>query len=107
MAISPQLGKYSKQVVKKNHLTFSVLCDTGNRLASQFGMVFSLPDDLREIYSKFGINLARFNGDNSWTLALPGRFILDRQGLILSADVNHDYTKRPEPADIIEVLKKL
>ena len=86
-------------------LTFSVLGDKENRVASQFGLVFSLPDELRGIYGNFGIDLERFNGDDSWTLALPGRFIMDQQGTIISADVNPDYTKRPEPSEIIDILK--
>ncbi len=105
MVISPQLEKYSKQVAKKHNLTFSVLCDQGNNVASQFGLVFKLPDDLRGLYSSFGADLERFNGDDSWTLPMPGRFILDQQGKIISADVNADYTVRPEPGEIIGILK--
>lgn len=104
VAISPQLEKYSKQVARKLNLTFNVLADKGNKAASAFGLVFTLPDELRGIYAKFGIDLERFNGDDSWTLALPGRFVLDQQGTVLSADVNPDYTKRPEPADIVGML---
>jgi peroxiredoxin len=107
VVISPQLEKYSKQVSKKNNLTFSVLGDSGNKAAAQFGLVFKLPDDLRGLYSSFGIDLVRFNGDDSWTLPMPGRFILDQQGTILSADADHDYTKRPEPSDIIRILKSV
>jgi len=106
VAISPQQEKYSRQVVKKHNLTFTVLCDPGNKVASQFGLVFKLPDDLRKVYSDFGIDLARFNGDDSWTLPMPGRFILDLQGKVVSADVNPDYTVRPEPAEIIKNLKE-
>jgi peroxiredoxin len=84
-----------------------VLCDSGNKVASQFGLVFSLPDDLHGLYSNFGIDLERFNGDDSWTLPMPARFILDQQGTIVTADVNPDYTIRPEPGDIIEILKAL
>jgi peroxiredoxin len=105
VAISPQLEKYSKQIAKKHNLTFNVLCDKGNKVASQFGLVFTLPGDLQGLYSSFGADLERFNGDDSWTLPMPGRFILDQQGNILSADVNPDYTIRPEPGDIIEILK--
>ena len=105
VVISPQLDKYSKQVIQKNNLTFSVLGDTGNKVATQFGLTFTLPDDLRAVYSNFGIDLARFNGDESWTLPMPGRFVLNQNGMILSADVNPDYTKRPEPTDIIQTLK--
>jgi peroxiredoxin len=103
--ISPQLEKFSKQVAKINNLTFHVLCDSGNRVASEFGLKFALPDDLRELYADFGIDLERFNGDDSWTLPIPGRFILDRQGTIISADCNPDYTIRPEPENSVKILR--
>jgi peroxiredoxin len=103
--ISPQLAKYSKQVAKKHNLSFHVLCDQGNRVASQFGIVFSLSDDLHKLHDSFGIDLERFNGDDSWTLPMPSRFILDRQGIIINAEVNPDYTIRPEPEEIIEIIK--
>ena len=105
VVISPQLEKYSRQVVKKHHLSFNVLSDRGNIVASLFGITHTLPDQLKELHDMWGMNLERFNGDNSWTLPMPGRFILDRQGIILHTDVNPDYTKRPEPDDIIEILK--
>ncbi len=82
-----------------------VLSDQGNTIASRFGLVFRLPEDLRVIYKNFGIDLEKFNGDDSWTLPMPGRFIIDQQGTVLSKDVNPDYTIRPEPADIMNVLK--
>jgi peroxiredoxin len=107
LVISPQLEKYSKQVSKKHNLSFSVLSDQGNKVASQFGLVFSLPDDLRQIYSNFGIDLERYNGDDSWTLPMPGRFILDRRGTIIHRDVHPDYTKRPEPAEIVDILASI
>jgi len=103
--ISPQLEKYSKQIAKKLDLTFPVLADRENTVASQFGLVFRLPDDLRDIYRNFGIDLERFQGDNSWKLPMPGRFILDQHGEILTADVNPDYTKRPEPSEILNVFE--
>ena len=105
--IFPQLAKYSRQVVKKNHLTFSVLGDPGNTVASSFGLAFTLPEDLRAIYKKFGIDLERFNGGDSWQLPMPGRFLLDRRGTIVHRDVHPDYTKRPEPAEIIDIVASI
>jgi peroxiredoxin len=100
------LKNIQSRLQRKNNLTFGVLSDQGNTVASQFGLVFKLPDDLSELYSSFGIDLVRFNGNDSWTLRMPGRFILDQQGTILSADVDPDYTRRPEPSDIINILGK-
>lgn len=104
VAISPQLAKYTKQMAKKHSITFSVLSDPENKVASKFGLVFSLPDDLRKLYLQFGINFKRFYGNGFWTLPMPGRFIVNGQGTIIQADVHPDYTKRPEPEDIVKVL---
>ena len=107
MVISPQLDKYSKLMVKKHKLTFPLLRDEDNQLASQFGLTFMLPDDLAELYNQFGIDLVRFNGNDSWTLPIPGRFILDQKGNVVSAEANPDYTHRPEPSEIVKELKSL
>ncbi len=104
MVISPQLEKYSKQVVKKNKLTYPVLCDSSNGAASDFGLTFSLPDDLKALYQKFGIDLKRFNGNDDWQLAMPARYIIDKGGIIVDSHVNPDYTQRPEPAELPALL---
>ena len=107
VVISPQMEKYTKQVAKKHHLTFSVLGDPGNKVAEQFGLVYTLPDDLRELYSQFGIDFNRFYGNSSGKLPMPGRFILNSKGTIIDLDVHPDYTKRPEPAEIVHILKSI
>lgn len=83
------------------------MSDEGNQTASRFGLVFKLPDDLREIYAEFGIDLERFNGDDSWTLPMPARFVVGPEGVIHHVDVEPDYTIRPEPGDLIEIIKAL
>ncbi len=105
VAVSPQLGKYTKQVVKKNNLSFPVLVDENNKYAEKLGLVFTLPSKLKEIYSSLGIDLPRFNGDDSWTLPLSGRFMVSSQGVIKQVDVHPDHTIRPEPTDILDFLK--
>lgn len=104
VVISPQLDKFSKQVSKKNNLTYPVLCDLENKVSSSFGLVFGLPEELKEIYKTFGIDLERFNGDDSWQLPMPARYITDTSGEIIDAEVNPDYTVRPDPVQIINIL---
>jgi len=107
VVVSPQLEKYSKLMVKKNNLTFPLLRDEDNQLASQFGLAFKLPDDLAGLYSQFGIDLVRFNGNDLWSLPIPARFVLDQKGKVASAEADPDYTHRPEPAEIVEILRKM
>lgn len=94
-------------ISKKNNLTYPVLCDLKNKVTSSFGLVFDLPDELKEIYQTFGFDLERFNGDNSWQLPMPARFIVNSNGLIIDAEVNPDYTVRPDPAQIINILNRI
>ncbi len=105
IAISPQLNKYTKQVVKKNSLTFPVLADQDNVYAEKLNLIFSLPEKLKEIYANIGIDLPRFNGNESWELPMSGRFLVDNSGVIRDADVHPDHTIRPDPGEIIDFIK--
>jgi peroxiredoxin len=84
-----------------------MLRDYGNQVAEKYGLVFTLPEDLRAIYLKFGIDLAKGNGDGTWRLPIPARFVIDHTGVIRAADADPDYTRRPEPAKTMEVIKTL
>nr|WP_267313774.1 redoxin domain-containing protein [Desulfosediminicola flagellatus] len=107
IAISPQLSKYTQQVVKKNNLTFPVLVDADNGYAEKLGLTFPLPEKLKEVYKGFGIDLERFNGNNSWKLPMSGRFIIASDGIIRSTEVHPDHTIRPEPKEIVDLLKSI
>lgn len=106
VAISPQLPEKSMSTAKKNSLTFEVLSDVGNRVAREFGLVFTLPERLRPIYQNFGVDLPSSNGDDSFELPIPATYVIDVDGTILHAFVDTDYTKRLEPAEVVEALKK-
>jgi len=94
-------------LIKEKHLNFDLLSDPGNRVAETYGLVHAFPEDLKQIYLQFGIDLEKYNGDDSWTLPMPGRFVIDRSGVIRYAEVNPDYTVRPEPEEVIGILKGL
>ena len=107
MAISPQLPKYSGITARKHNLTFDLLSDVGNKVARKFGLVFELPDYLRRLYLELGTDLKRYNGDDSWTLPMPGTFVIDENSIIRHAEADPDYTIRPDPEHILEVLKRI
>jgi len=88
-------------------VTFEVLRDRGNEVARRHGIVHELPDDLRETYGKFNIDLPAINGDGTWTLPMPARFVIDRAGIVRSVDADPDYTQRPEPDATVAVLRGL
>ena len=107
VTVSPQLPDNSLSTAEKLDLTFEVLSDEGNRVARDFGLVFTLPAEMRLIYQDFGIDLPAANGDESFELPVPATYVIDRRGIIRLAFVNIDYTKRLDPEEILAALKKL
>ncbi|WP_371912984.1 redoxin domain-containing protein [Pseudodesulfovibrio hydrargyri] len=107
LAVSPQRRPFNRQVIRDANLGFEILSDTGNRLAKAFGLAFTLSGALKEVYKSFNLDLERINGDDSWVLAMPARYVVDRHGVIRFADVNPDYTVRTEPEETLAELKRL
>jgi len=85
-------------------LTFPILRDAGNAVAAHFNRLNELPDDLKRIYLDFGINLEESNGEASWTLPVPGTYVMDTGGIIRYANAAADYTRRPEPEEMLAAL---
>ncbi len=52
-----------------------------------------------------GVDLSKFNGDNSWELPMPATFVVARDGLIRWASVDADYTVRPEPDQVLDAVR--
>ncbi len=104
VAISPQTVQQSFFMVDQHKLQFPLLSDAGNQVARQFGLVYRVPDDQQAIYRRAFVNLPFANGDQSWELPIPASFILDRDGTILYASADEDYTQRPEPREIVRQL---
>jgi peroxiredoxin len=105
VAISPQNPVNSRKSVRQNQLGFPILSDAHNEVALAFGLRFALPDYLVALYKKLGNDLPTVNGDPSWTLPMPARYVIGQDGVILYSEVNPDYTHRPEPADLLPVLQ--
>jgi len=107
VVITPELERYTRALHRKLNLSFDILTDLHLKVAEQFGLVFTLPDYLRELYKSFGSTLDRFNDEPGYRLPIPARYIADQRGIIRAADVSADYTIRPEPAETLGRLRNL
>jgi peroxiredoxin len=105
VAITPQLAEASRSLIEKQGISFDLLSDPGNGYSAELGLRFTLPDDLKAVYLSFGIDLTVRNGEPSWTLPMPGRFVVDRSGIVRAADVDPDYERRPEPQKTVDDVR--
>jgi peroxiredoxin len=104
IAISPQLPDGSLSVAEKNELEFEVLSDVGNRAARSFGLVYSLPEELRAALTSNNKALPGINGDDSWELPVPATFVIAPDRNVLLAHIDVDYRRRLAPEDIKQAL---
>jgi len=107
VAISPQTPDNSLSTAEKNALAFPVLSDSDLAAAHGFGIAFTLPPELVELYGSVGNNLPELNGNGQWVLPVPATFVIDRSGVIQFAHVEADYRERAEPGDVLAVIRAL
>lgn len=107
VSISPQSLVNGRKAKRDHKIDFPMLSDPDGKVADAFGLRFRLPDDLIELYRNFGVDLPAINEDPSWKLPMPARFVVGQDGIIAYAEVSPDYTRRPDPADLLPVLKQL
>ncbi|MCB2230452.1 AhpC/TSA family protein [bacterium] len=106
VAISPQVPDSSLSTKEKSSLQFTVLSDRGNAVARQFGIVYKLPEGVKEQFEG-RLDIPAYDGDDSWELPLAATYIVGADGVIRYAFVDPDYRKRAEPAEILGELDKL
>jgi peroxiredoxin len=107
VAISPQTAPNSRKSARQNKLAFPILSDVKGAVAAEFGLRFRLSDDLIDLYKSRKNDLPSFNADPSWTLPMPARYVIGTDGVIAYAEVNPDYTRRPDPSELLPVLDRL
>jgi peroxiredoxin len=105
--VSPQTEKHIQEFKEEKGFTMELLSDPGNRVAEQYGLVYAYPPDLKEVYLQLDIDLEKYNGNDSWRLPIPARYIIDKEGVIRYAVANADHTTRPDPDDTLKALKEV
>jgi peroxiredoxin len=102
VAIGPQLARQSDFMIGQHGLPFPVLTDTDNKVAEQFGLVYTVPEYHRDYYKSILVNIPFVNGDQSWRLPLPATYVIAKDGKILFAEAHADFRVRPEPEEALQ-----
>ena len=105
--VSPQTVENNRAIAEVKNLCVPILSDPGNAVAARYGIRFALSTEMRALYLKFGIDLPRYNGDDDWTLPMPTRLVIDRQGIVRHVETNPDHTVRPEPEETLRIVQSL
>jgi peroxiredoxin len=104
IAISQQTAAENRQARNLNGIEMPILEDPGGKVSFQFGVRWAIPEFLRDLHRAGGVDLPKSHGDNSWTLPIPARFVIDQNGIIVYSEINPDQTRHTDPRGILPVL---
>lgn len=107
VAVSPQTPDNSLSASEKMELSFPVLSDSGNKVAREYGLVFTVSSEVQTVQQGMGLDLSKVNGSDKWELPIPGSYVIAQDGTIALAFIDPDYTHRLEPAAILTALDQL
>ena len=104
IAISPEKPDHSIVAAEKHNLGFDILYDIDDAVGETFGVSVHIPDEHIDALKGFGLELPEWNGTQSWTLPVPGVFIIDRDFKVKWRFVEANYRIRAEVDEILAAL---
>jgi peroxiredoxin len=106
VAITPEKPDLTTVTAESKKIEFPILTDENNKFAKKIGLVFGLGPELKAVYEKFGIDLEKSQGNKEWNLPMPATYVVSKQGKIVYAFVDVDYTQRASAEDVMAALEK-
>ncbi len=107
VAISPDTGGRLLKAKKRLNLSIDLLSDVDSGVALNFGVAFRAPEEYRNWLQSRGTNLGERHGNDAWIIPIPAAFVVDATGIIRYAFVEPEFVRRPEPSEIVAVLRQL
>jgi peroxiredoxin len=106
-AITPETGGRALDETQRQRIHYDVLVDVDSGVGLQCGVIFRAPDPYRGLLASLDIDLPERQGNGGWLLPVPAAYVLDRDGVIRWDFLDVDFTRRAEPAAIVQALHDL
>ncbi|HVJ53435.1 MAG TPA: peroxiredoxin-like family protein [Aliidongia sp.] len=104
VAISPDTGGFSRELRRERQLDLAVLSDVDYGIGLAFGILSSLPEEMKSCLLQNGIDLGMRHGTRVWLLPVPSTFIIDRHGAVAATYVEPDLRSGVGLSVILEQL---
>ncbi len=107
IAISPQTPSATSDSIAAGALEFAVLSDPANSLVTALGLLTEASPQMRSAHAELGFDLTESNADAAAGMPFPTVLVVDADRIVRFADVQVDYTRRTEVADILAAADSL
>jgi peroxiredoxin len=94
VAIVPDRQRYADQIRDEGERKFPILVDMDNGYAMSLNLVFWVGDEMGRFMAEAGIDLAEYQGNESWMVPVPATFVVGKDGVIRERFVDPDYRRR-------------
>ena len=94
IAIVPDRQRYAAEIRAEAEGRFPILVDMDNGYAMSLNLVFWVGEEMRKFMSEAGVDLAEYQGNDSWMVPVPATFVVGQDGRISARFVDPDYRKR-------------
>jgi peroxiredoxin len=104
LALTPETGGLALTMKEYHGARFEVLSDVDCGVGLAAGVVFRIPQLYR---ARLRPDFGERHGNAGWFLPVPATFVLSQDGVIAWRFAEVDFSRRPEPADIIAAVHSL
>jgi peroxiredoxin len=95
VAITPESIENVEQTVKFHNLTFRVIYDCQEKIMQDYGVMYNVTKAYQEnIKTTLSTDIAANNGREAAHLPVTATYIISREGMIVAAFVDPDFSKR-------------
>ncbi len=107
LAASPQDPRLARAAAAGLGLALTLLHDRGCEVAQRYRVAWPVPATMRQLYAKFGHNLAYENADDGRLLPMPAAFVIRPDGTVAAAKVDPRPSERMPPAEALAAVRAL
>lgn len=95
VAITPESIENVEQTVKLHNLAFTVIYDCQEQIMKDYDLMFNVTPAYQDLILKhLSIDIAKNNGREAAHLPVPATYIINREGIIVAVQFDHDYNNR-------------
>lgn len=106
VAVMPERQSYVEKLWAEANGRFLLLTDMDNGYAMSLNLAIWLGPDIVRIFSRSGVDLPKYHGNDAWMVPIPATFVIGRDGKVAARFIDPDFRKRMELDDLIAALRR-
>jgi peroxiredoxin len=107
VVIAPMTGEDLARAAAERGLGLRLLSDHHAAYARICGVQYEMTQEHVDLYARLGWEVGQVNAGSGWELPVPASYVAGRDGVIVYAFADPDWSHRAEPGDIVAAVGRL